>query len=247
MKIPMPGNEEKELTIQNIVAAGMPEQQGIWHNSAKLIRQVGLRHIVFGIWDCIFLATVITVTVVGMLFLSQNLMVTAGATVLFAISPLFYGLMYNISAWKEIQSGTAELLKTCRFSLRQLTVVRMLCFGGAGCLFNIVPITLIWNVGDGVYLFTQLLGLSLCSLFLYAVLTMATMMNRKTIRYPFIAPTLWGITILLLACFAEGANAILFSLPQIAVWVILAALIAVFIWELRSYLYAAKKGVHLYA
>lgn len=247
MKIPMPGNEEKELAIQNIVAAGMPEQQGVWYNSAKLIRQVGLRHIVFGIWDCIFLATVITVTVVGMLFLSQHLMMTAGAMALFAISPLFYGLLYNLSAWKEIQSGTAELLKTCHFSMRQLTVVRMLCFGGVGCLFNIIPIALLWNISDGVYMFTQLLGISLCSLLLYAVLTMATMMHRKTIRYPILAPALWGITILFLACFGESANAILFSLPQIVVWVILAALIAVFIWELRSYLYAAKKGVYLYA
>ena len=127
--IPYPAGDDKEKSIKLIVASGMPEQQRLSAALPKIYRYIGFRGLFFGVGECVFLTVVASI----LLWLSLLSTINDNTTFLYAIfmaSPFMYAALHLLTTWKEIMSGTYEYMMSCRCSLRQLTVLRMLVFGG---------------------------------------------------------------------------------------------------------------------
>ena len=170
MEIPMPTPKEKERAVAEILAA-CPRRPWLWRELEETFRAVGLKNLFFGTGDCLFLALLVLLLC---LFPAARLTVELGAAgpVLFFLSPALYAALVLLTAWKEQQSGTLELLGVARISLRMLAALRMLCFGGASVAVC-VPISLtVWQLSNGALSLGWALSLSLSSLFLYGALSL---------------------------------------------------------------------------
>ena len=224
MEIPMPTPEEKERAVAEILAA-CPRRPWLWRELEETFRAVGLKNLFFGTGDCLFLALLVLLLC---LFPAAHLTVELGAAgpVLFFLSPARYAALVLLTAWKEQQSGTLELLGVARISLRMLAALRMLCFGGASVAVC-VPISLtVWQLSNGALSLGWALSLSLSSLFLYGALSLFCQRMRGW-------PGLLGAP-----CAWAGAGAILMLWEKTAGW--LAAVPA------AAFCLAAAGGIALY-
>jgi hypothetical protein len=247
MSIVPPAPDEKRRAIEAIVEAGMPKPRSLGQAVRELVCHIGLRRLFFGLEDCIFLAVIVAAAAVLMFVNAGQALKTEGCALMFLLSPLLYIVLFYFTAFKESQSGTLEIVRSCKFSLRQLTAVRMLCFGGIGVLFDLVIAAALWVVSDGTYLFLGLIGLSLAALFLYAVLTMALLLLRKLPFLHHAAPVVWIILALFILPAGERTDAFLLNLPQAAVWFMLALFLVIYLAEIYAFLFLTPKGVKDYA
>ena len=143
MEIPMPTPEEKERAVAEILAA-CPRRPWLWRELEETFRAVGLKNLFFGTGDCLFLGAAGAAPLPVSCGPSDSGAWCSRSSPLF-LSPALYAALVLLTAWKEQQSGTLELLGVARISLRMLAALRMLCFGGASVAVC-VPISLtVWQ------------------------------------------------------------------------------------------------------
>ena len=170
-KIPMPTEAEKNAAVSQILDAGLPARPGLLHALSETLQAVGFRTLFFGEADCLFLSA---------LFLTLCLLPAAATAAqqgpvgpaLFLLSPALYAALHLLTAWKEVQSGTLEWRQTCRISLRVITALRMLVFGGASVLLCVPANLLLWCLAGGKMPFSWMVALSVSGVCLYGVLSL---------------------------------------------------------------------------
>ncbi len=199
--VEFPSDEEREASIRRIVAAGLPVPRTLRQAVPELIRTVGIRNLFFGVEDCVFLAALLTVLVsAGVVFCvaSQPEMLTV---LLFIVSPLFYMALHLLTIWKEVMARTYELLMTCRCSLKQLTTVRMLIFGGMSLCCSTAlggGLSCLWPDGPRLL---RLFSISFAALFLFAGLSLLAERRWPAPLSGLLVPAVWmalGLSLLLL-------------------------------------------------
>lgn len=247
----LPTREEKERSIAAILSGGMPRPQRLTRASAELLLQLNFREIFFGVEDCLFISTLLAILcylfpVTGAMAQSSSLY-----SFLFFISPLFYGSLHLLTVWKETMSGLYEWKMTCRCSLRQLTVLRMLIFGGVSVLATVAA-----NVGLWLWIGRQLpllrmMGLSFSSLVLFALMQLAweTAILPKLVQlstgiarvYVPLAclsiPLLWCGLGSVLILNAEKVQPLLQRVPTAAFFLVTAAAASLYLSQLRRYFF----------
>lgn len=189
-EIPMPTEAEQNAAVARILDVGLPARQGFRHTLTETFQAVGFRTLFFGAADCLFLSA---------LFLLLCLLpMTAAATrqgpvgpVLFLLSPALYAALHLLTAWKEAQSGTLEWRQTCRISLRTMTALRMLIFGGASLLVCVPANLLLWYLAGGTVSLSWMVALSVSSLCLYGALSLYCLRLRG-IAGLLTAPAVWA-------------------------------------------------------
>ena len=243
MEIPMPTPKEKERAVAEILAA-CPRRPWLWRELEETFRAVGLKNLFFGTGDCLFLALLVLLLC---LFPVARLTVELGAAgpVLFFLSPALYAALVLLTAWKEQQSGTLELLGVARISLRMLAALRMLCFGGASVAVC-VPISLtVWQLSNGALSLGWALSLSLSSLFLYGALSLFCQRMRG---WPGLlgAPCAWAGAVAVLMLWEKTAFC-LAAVPAAAFCLAAAGGIVLYLMELRRFCRRPVEGGISYA
>lgn len=193
MSIQMPNEEEKKRSIRFIVDSGvLPEKR---FRAPELIRAIGLRNLFWGTWDCMFLALLGSVVLGVFLAVPSARDQTLLPTGLLLLSPAVYSLFHFLVLWKERQEGLYEMKMTCRYTLRELTALRMAFFGGASALADMLFVWSLRQQGDMVLSFFQMSGISLSALFLYGTGMLLALSHLKG-RYQWAVPAAWcGICI----------------------------------------------------
>ena len=237
MRIDYPTDAERDASIDAILAAGLDPQPTLRHALGGLYRILGLRGMLFGVWDCVLLAVLLSgcaaVPLMGVLLsrAEPRLLLyplTGGA-------PLLYAALLLLTFWKEEQLGTRELKMTVLYDLRQLTALRLLLFSGMAALGNVLLAACAAAFCRDALLFAQLLSLSLGALCVYIALTL--------LWFQPVLPALWAALCLLPPVFLPEAllAALLDGLP-LAGTALLAVLAAATAGALlRTYLLTYRK------
>jgi len=237
-KIPMPAPEERDRAVQAILDAALPELEARRWGSG-----VPLSALFFGVGDCLFLACL--TAGLGLFPLMGAARELPLAALLFLCSPCLYALLQGLTSWKERMSGTLEWRQTCRVSLRSLTALRMLAFGGASTVVCVPVNALLWQMSGQRLGLGWMLGVSFSSLFLYAALSLACQRLRSRLA-PGAAPLVWlaaGSVPLL----SQRSAMFLERVPALVFLLIAAGGLTVWLLELRSYLSRSVEGGALHA
>ena len=240
--VPMPTPEEKSRAIHAILDAALPEP-GRTRFYWQWLR-LSWPALFFGVGDCLFLACLLA----GLILIPAAAVAAKGislAGLLFLLSPCLYALLQGLTTWKELMSGTLEWKLTCRFSLRALTALRMLVFGGASTMVCVPANVLLWYAGGCRVGLAWMLGLSFSSLFLYAALSLACQRLRPRWAL-FAAPAVW-LSVGGIPLFRQETAALLEQVPALVFLCIALGGLAVYLLELRSCLTNPLEGGVRYA
>lgn len=232
----MPAHGEREAAISAILDQGLVPRPGL---AATLRTALDVRVLFFGVADCIFLSILAAVLLMIPL-LAAALQLLSPAPMLFLASPALYALLLGLTAWKEAQSGLLDWKRSCRLSVRAVTALRMAVFGG-GSVLVCVPVNLwLWRAMGGELPLSWMLGVSLSSLFLYGLLSLACLEGKgrgRLIAPPVIWAALGG---LLLAW--DGASAWLAALPGAVFLTLAGGALALYLLELRRFCLGRRRG-----
>ena len=231
---PMPTHWEREAAIAAILDQGLVPQPGL---TATLRSALDARVLFFGVADCIFLSILAAVLLLIPL-LAAALQMAAVAPMLFLASPALYALLLGLTAWKEAQSGLLDWKRSCRLSVRAVTALRMAVFGG-GSVLVWVPVNLwLWRAMGGELPLSWMLGVSLSSLFLYGLLSLACLERRRRLIAP---PVIWAALGGLLLMW-DGASAWLTALPGALFLALAGGALALYLLELRRFCLGRRRG-----
>jgi len=244
--IPLPSKEEKEQSIQFIVASGMPARQSLSAALPIVFKSVGFRGLFFGIGECVFLAVLASVLLWVCLLSaidSNNILLYA----LFSASPFLYAALHLLITWKEIMSGTYEFMMTCRCSLRQLTVLRMLVFGGVCVVVSVIVSTITGIISAGGISIFRCVSVSFSALFLFAAVQLLVDWKWHSPKCHFAAPIFWLLLSFVLFLLGEKSMDFIINIPNFVFWIITMISLSVYVVTVKRYYFNPKEGALKYA
>lgn len=240
--IPFLSEEEKSQSIQTILAIGIPEPQRLSSAIPSLLRTVGVRGLIFGVGDSIFLAILAAALLWVFLFSSLSGNNSLLYILLFITSPFLYAALHLLTTWKEIMSGTYELMMTCRCSLRQLSALRMLVFGGAAVVLSMLAGAGVAFVSSGDVSVLRCVSISFSALFLFAAAQLIVEWKWYAPKSYFAAPVFWLLSGLVLLLMGEKAESFLVNVPTFVFWIITLASLAIYCVVMKRFYFDSKEG-----
>lgn len=243
MSIKMPSEEEKNCSINLILDRGIPSKKYLQIEISRLISEIGLRNLFWGIWDCVFLALLGGITM-GVLFIIPSAMQEQLLPVgLLLISPAVYALLHFLTMWKEQQIGLYEIKMTCHYSLKELTALRMAFFGGASAFLDVLFVLCLRQQAEIFFSFFQMLGISLSALFLYGTATLFMLSHAKS-SHQWSVPVSWCTVCIVPMIFHADIRGILMKIPGIVALAVAFLTAFLFFLQLEHYLSNRKGGVY---
>ena len=179
----IPDKKDRDLAIEAILSEGLTQPVSTWKFLLNMRRHLGFR-VLF--WDTgVAVLAACAVTLCYVLFITQQLSLLRTVidgwnvyALIFLFSPaLFIGLTLCTEALERI-SGLYDIKMTCKYSIRQITAFRLLCFSLLGTVFTVAVSTVIstvWEFGDLV----RMISISLGSLFLCSLLVIHLMRRLR--------------------------------------------------------------------
>lgn len=159
----------KNASIEYILSQGLVKTQTVRERIAEMLRTIGFRFI---FWDTgyslFFTAVTLAVVLVLFSFAPDDYRYSSSITV----APLFFLLITMFAETSERACGLYELKQTCRYTIQQVTALRVICYSVVGFMFTVV-IAIISS--DSGYEFFSLFPLCLSALFICAILSLSLM------------------------------------------------------------------------
>lgn len=159
----------KNASIEYILSRGLVRPQTARERIAEMLRTIGFRFIFWDTGYSLFFAA-ITLAVVLVLFSLAPERYHCSAAV--AVAPLLFLLITLFAETSERSCGLYELKQTCRYTIRQITALRVTCYSVVGTVFTAVIAAI---SADSGYEFLSLFPLCLSALFICAVLGLSAM------------------------------------------------------------------------
>lgn len=159
----------KNASIEYILSQGLVKPQRARERIAEMLRTIGFRFIFWDTGYSLFF-TAVTLVVVLVLFSFAPDDYRYSASI--AVAPLFFLLITMFAETSERACELYELKQTCRYTIQQVTALRVICYSGVGFVFTVV-IAIIST--DSGYEFFSLFPLCLSALFLCAILSISFM------------------------------------------------------------------------
>ncbi|NLO86129.1 MAG: hypothetical protein GX096_12005 [Clostridiales bacterium] len=246
-QIPMPTEMEKNKSIQRILENGMPRQRSLGNALVNLWHSVGIHGLFFGLGDCVFLSILACGVIWFGLLASFGSNPNSLFLLIFFASPFLYAAMHMLSAWKEIMNGTYEQMMTCQCNLRQVTILRMLIFGGISVVVAaLTGMAISALIAKEISVF-RILGISFSSLFLYAALSLLVEWKCHAPWSIGMPAVVWTVIFIALLFLGERAEQLLLSVPTAVFWNVVAGALAAYFLMLKRFYFDSKEGVLLHA
>ncbi|MCL2019199.1 MAG: hypothetical protein FWG70_05500 [Oscillospiraceae bacterium] len=160
-------NESKKTaSIEYILEQGLQKPQKMQTRIAEMARALSFRYIFWDIGYSIFF-TAVTVLTVLLMFVFSSADYRYSATV--AVAPLLYLLITAFVETSERACGLYEIKQTCRYTIRQITAIRVVCYSLVGAGFTAVIAVM---GAENAYEFAAMFPLCLSALFACAALSL---------------------------------------------------------------------------
>ena len=241
MNIIMPNEKEKEQAISQIVNQSMLKRRHMVPVIFSLLQEIGPRNLFHGTVDCIFLAILCTVALDLMVVVPMAVYHNMALLGLFFMSPMLYGFLHLFTLWKEQQEGLYELKMTCRYTLHELTALRMLFFGGISVVGNRMLMIVFLQRGALMLSFLKLLAVSLSALFLYGFLNLLALSYGKKLWSQMAVMVGWCIACVLLARFRVPIDGWIHEMPTMVLVIMALLLAGLNLYQYRSYVLVGVK------
>jgi len=216
-------SRRRERTIKTIVRKGMGRRPGLIWTLVAMVRSLGLRNLLFGLWDCVFIGLILTLAVWATIF--GSFMKTAwpsrvdrifGLVVpIFVCSPALFLVVHLLVVLKERNLNTLNLIRTCRWSFRQIAAVRMLLFGMASMMISSLATVLLARTTNPGLPTMTLLGISFSSLFLFSLAQIWVEEHVHVELSIYLVLGLWIVLGLILYLTRFATASILISIPPV--------------------------------
>ncbi|MDR1069829.1 MAG: hypothetical protein LBL37_03500 [Gracilibacteraceae bacterium] len=233
---------EKERAIENILDRGLRKPRSFWAALREIRRLLGYR---FVFWDTAQALVSSVITLAGVALFIALSPAALRHTVLFGCSPLLFMVVMLFAETMECAGGLYELKLTCRYTIRQITALRILCFSLLGIAFCAgVTACQAKNMHEVLRLFP----LSLCALFICAFISLFLIRRLAGKQTYALAAALWAAIACLPAfLFGKKWESFLLDLPAVvtAGAALLAA--ALFLLEIKKFTRARREEAAPYA
>lgn len=222
----------KNASIEYILSRGLVRPQTARERFAEMLRTIGFRFIFWDTGYSLFFAAVTLAGVLVLLCLAPDAYRCSAAV---AVAPLLFLLITLFAETSERACGLYELKQTCRYTIRQITALRVVCYSVVGSVFTAVVAAM--SVDSG-YEFLSLFPLCLSALFICAVLGLSAMrfLHGKWVNAVFAAGWVF-VNIALPFSLGEEWEAVLREMPiafSLAIAVLGAAALAYQISKMLS-------------
>lgn len=155
----------KNVSIEYILSQGLVKPQTVRERVVEMLRTIGFRFI---FWDTgyslFFTAVTLAVVLVIFSFVPDDYSYSTAI----AIAPLFFLLITMFAETSERVCRLYELKQTCRYTIQQITALRIICYSIVGFAFTAFITTISTDSG---YEFLSLFPLCLSGLFLCVTLS----------------------------------------------------------------------------
>ena len=159
----------KNASIEYILSLGLVKPQTARERIEEMLRIIGFRFI---FWDTGYSLFFAAVTLAGVLVLFSFAPDDYRCSAAIAVAPLVFLLINMFAETSERVCGLYELKQTCRYTIQQVTALRVICYSVVGFVFTAVIATISTDSG---YEFLSLFPLCLSALFLCATLSISFM------------------------------------------------------------------------
>jgi hypothetical protein len=159
----------KNASIEYILSQGLVKPQTTRERISEMLRSIGFRFI---FWDTGYSLFFAAVTLAGVLVLFSFAPDDYRCSASIAVAPLVFLLITMFAETTERTCGLYELKQTCRYTIQQITALRVICYSVVGFVFTVVIATISTDSG---YEFLSLFPLCLSALFLCATLSISCM------------------------------------------------------------------------
>lgn len=166
-------NEQvKNASIECILSQGLVKPQTARERMAEMARSIGWRFIFWDTGYSLFFAALTLAGVLVLFCLAPDAYRRSAAV---AVAPLLFLFAILFAETSERIGGLYELKQTCRYTIRQITALRVTCYSILGTAFTAVVAAVSADTG---YEFLSLFPLCLSALFVCAVLVLSAMHVR---------------------------------------------------------------------
>ena len=160
---------EKNASIDYILSKGLVKPQTAWARVIEMSRMIGFRYIFWDTGYSLFFAAVTLAAVLTLFAIApDNYRYSASVTV----APLMFLFVTLYTETSERACGLYELKQTCRYTVGQITALRVVCYSVAGAAFT--AIIAMMGARDW-HEFLSLFPLCLTALTVCAVLSLTVM------------------------------------------------------------------------
>jgi hypothetical protein len=235
--------EEKDNAIESILSNGLVKPMSTPAFLWDMWRNLGFRVIFWETGAAFLISCAIAVTYVAVIsFAITPLEATQNLyAMLFLFSPAIFVSLTLCTEAIERSNGLLEIKMTSKYTIRQVTAFRLLCFSSIGIVSTIIGSAIITNRWEALN-FLRIFSLGLCSLFICSLLIIYTMRRLRGGWY--IGAIIWtALGMLPMLLFSEVWEGILSNLPIAVVLGIAVAACLLFIHEIKI----TTKGVLCYA
>lgn len=236
---------EKDFSISEIVKKGVVKPGDQWKKMFEVRRACTFHTLFFGVGDCFLLGLMVAACI-------WLLLIQAGSQVMvcmvFAVSPFAYIASCLLTSWKEHRLQLYDMKMTCRYTLRQISAFRMICYSAGNMFLNVLMLSLFMRFRLPAIAFWKMAGLSFASIFLYGIIMLAFRIKGKPYLTTMFPPVLWGgINAFVIAFYGEALEAMLLNLAGSLVCMITVAVFAGYLFALFSFFIAKTREEEQYA
>jgi hypothetical protein len=161
--------KEKNASIESILSQGLVKPQTARERMAEMARSLGLRFIFWDTGYSLFFAAFTLASVLVLFSLAPDAYRCSAAV---AVAPLLFLFAILFAETSERVGGLYELKQTCRYTIRQITALRVTCYSILGSAYTAVVAAISADNGNE---FLSLFPLCLSALFVCAVLALSVM------------------------------------------------------------------------
>ncbi|MDR1953780.1 MAG: hypothetical protein LBQ21_04810 [Clostridiales Family XIII bacterium] len=176
---------EKNVSIDYILARGLMKPQTARERVRAMLRGFGPRFI---FWDTAYSLSFAGATLAGMLALLILAPAPYRCTAAVGVSPMLFLLITLFAETSERAGGLYELKQTCRYTVRQITALRVICYSVVGVVFSCVCVAI---SAESVSGFFSLLPLCLSVFFLCAVAELSAIRRLRHKWAISAVPVIW--------------------------------------------------------
>lgn len=218
MSIQKLSEAEKDFAINEIVKKGVVKPGDKFRKIFEVRRACTFHTLFFGVGDCFLLGFLVAACI-------WLLLIQAGSQVIicmvFAVSPFAYIASYLLTSWKEHRLQLYDIKMTCRYTVRQVSAFRMICFSGTNIFLNVLMLSLLMRFQLPAIAFWKVLGLSFVSIFLYGIIMLIFQIKGMPYLTTVLPPVLWGIiNAFVIAFYGERLEIMLLNLAGSLVFTI---------------------------
>ena len=213
---------ERDKSIKLILEKGLTRPVSTWAYLRDMYRNLGLCVIFRESAPAMLVSFAVAlayILIVSTQFIFLEAMENQGA-LLFLFSPALFISMTVCTEAIERMNGLYEIKQTVKYTIRQITAFRLLCFSLVGTVFAVlVNIGVFYIMTANIValeaqmgIFFQKLSIALCSLFLCSLLIITIL--RKVQSGWYLGSIIWAVTgMLLTMIFGNAWNEFLLNIP----------------------------------